>query len=120
MKFLKVIWNLFKVLVLLVLLVGVVSELLSIPGCNRFKRYCSYGSMQEMTAAEADDIWEVVPFRQDGSNFTAVVAAPCRFMASGPAVLIYDSDGKLIDCNRDIGDYGYRSRREMHAWKFRR
>ena len=125
MKFLKFILKLmFRIievivgLLLLVLLLVVVPWILSIPGFNRFHRYCSYKSMQEMTAAETNDIWKVVSFQQDGSNFTAVVVAPCRCLASGPGVLIYDQDGKLIDSNLDVGDYGYKSGRDQKGWKF--
>ena len=89
-----------------------------IPGYNRFRRYCSYGNVQEMMAVETNDIRKVVAFQQDGSNFTAVVVAPCRYWASGPAVLIYNQEGRLIDSNRDIGDYCYRSGRGRKDWKF--
>ena len=122
MKFLKFILKLLfrivEVIAVFLLLAGVLPCLLSIPGCNRFKRYCSYKSLQEMTAAETNDILKVVSFQQDGSNFTAVVVAPCRFLASGPGVLIYNQDGKLIDRNLDIGDYCYRSGRGQKGWKF--
>lgn len=125
MKFLKFILKLmFRIievivgLLLLVLLLVVVPWILSIPGFNRFHRYCSYKSMQEMTAAETNDILKVVSFQQDGSNFTAVVVAPCRCLASGPGVLIYDQDGKLIDSNLDVGDYVYKSGRDQKGWRF--
>ena len=125
MKFLKfILMSVFRIievivgLLLLVLLLAVIPWILSIPGCNRFHRYCSYVSLQEMTAAETNDILKVVSFQQDGSNFTAVVVAPCRFLASGPGVLIYNQDGKLIDRNLDIGDYCYRSGRGQRGWKF--
>ena len=107
-----------EVIVGLLLLIGVLTSLLDIPGCNRFHRYTSYKSLQEITAAETNDIWKVVSFQQDGSNFTAVVVAPCRFLASGPAALIYDQDGNLIDYNRDVGDFGYKSRRRNKDWNF--
>ena len=107
-----------EVIVGLLLLIGVLTSLLDIPGCNRFNRYTSYKGLQEITAAETYDIWKIVPFQQDGSNFTAVVVAPCRFLASGPAALIYDQDGKLIDYNRDGGDFCYKSRRRNKDWNF--
>lgn len=122
MKFLKFILKLLfrivEAIAVFLLLAGVLPSLLSIPGCNRFHRYCSYKSLQEMTAAETNDILKVVSFQQDGSNFTAVVVAPCRCLASGPAVLIYDQQGKLIDCNLDVGDYCYKSGRSQKGWNF--
>ena len=122
MKFLKsILMFLFRtveVIVGLLVLMFVLTNLLDIPGCNRFNRYTSYKDLQEITAAETNDIWKIVPFQQDGSNFTAVVVAPCRFLASGPAALIYDQDGKLIDYNRDVGDFGYKSRRRNKDWNF--
>lgn len=122
MKFLKFILKLLfrivEAIAVFLLLAGVLPSLLSIPGCNRFHRYCSYRSLQEMRAAETNDILKVVSFQQDGSNFTAVVVAPCRCLASGPAVLIYDQQGKLIDCNLDVGDYCYKSGRSQKGWNF--
>ena len=122
MKFLKfilkLVFRIIEVVAGLLLLAVVLPCLFSIPGCNRFHRYCSYKSLQEMTAAETNDIWKVVSFQQDGSNFTAVVVAPCRCLASGPGVLIYDQDGKLIDSNLDVGDYGYKSGRSQKGWNF--
>ena len=122
MKFLKFILKLLfrivEAIAVFLLLAGVLPSLLSIPGCNRFHRYCSYKSLQELRAAETNDILKVVSFQQDGSNFTAVVVAPCRCLASGPAVLIYDQQGKLIDCNLDVGDYCYKSGRSKKGWNF--
>ena len=122
MKFLKFILKLLfrivEAIAVFLLLAVVLPSLLSIPGCNRFHRYCSYKSLQEMTAAETNDILKVVSFQQDGSNFTAVVVAPCRCLASGPGVLIYDQDGKLIDSNLDVGDYVYKSGRDQKGWRF--
>lgn len=118
---LKLVFRIIEVVVgllLLMLLLAVIPWILSIPGCNRFHRYCSYRSLQEMRAAEANDILKVVSFQQDGSNFTAVVVAPCRCLASGPGVLIYDQDGKLIDSNLDVGDYVYKSGRDQKGWRF--
>lgn len=126
MKFLKsILMFLFRtveVIVGLLLLIGVLTSLLDIPGCNRFHRYTSYKSLQEITAAETNDIWKIVPFQQDGSNFTAVVVEPCRCFASGPAALIYNQDGKLFDRCRDVGDCTYepsqRSQRDWNFWPF--
>ena len=115
---LKLLFRAVEVIVGLLLLIGVLTSLLDIPGCNRFNRYTSYKGLQEITSAETNDIWKVVSFQQDGSNFTAVVVAPCRFLASGPAALIYDQDGKLIDYNRDVGDFCYKSRRHNKDWNF--
>ena len=118
MKFLKLVFRTVEVIVGFFLIVGLLPWLFSIPGCNRLHRYTSYKSLQEMMATETNDIWKVVSFQQDGSNFTAIVVAPCRFLASGPAALIYDQDGKLIDYNRDVGDFGYKSRRRNKDWNF--
>ena len=102
----------------LLLFMTVLSKLMNVPGHNRIERYLSYESLQEMAAAETNEIRRIIPFYQDGSNFTAVVAGICRWPASGPAVLIYDQDGTRIDCCRDIGDLGYESGRSHKEWKF--
>ena len=119
MKFaFKVLFGTVAIIGGLLLFMIVWSKLQNIPGHNRLERYMSYGSLQEMAAAETNDIRQIIPFYQDGSNFTAVVAGICRWPASGPAVLIYDHDGKRIDYCRDIGDLGYESGRRHAEWKF--
>jgi len=103
----------------LLLLLAVVPQIMSIPGCRRFQRYATYENMQEMIVAETNDIRRIIPFQQDGSNYTAVLVKPCRVMASGPAALIYDHEGRLVDRNLDTGDaYRYTSGRRAGYWKF--
>lgn len=102
----------------LLLLLAVVPEIMSIPGCRRFHRYASYENMQEMIVAETNDIKRIIPFQQDGSNYTAVLVKPCRVLGSGLAALIYDHEGRLVDRNRDIGDCRYISGRRAGDWKF--
>lgn len=94
------------------------SWFVALPGRIRFHRYCSYESLQEMRAAEADDIQQIVSFQQDGSNFTAVVAKKCHILAWGPAVLIYDHEGRFIDGALDSGDGNFVSGRGVYGWRW--
>ena len=122
MKFLKFILMLavrtVEVVLGLLLLLFLLSWLVALPGRIRFHRYCSYGSLREMRAAESDDIQQIVSFQQDGSNFTAVVARSCHLFAWGPAVLIYDHEGKFIDGALDSGDGSTVSKRDVSAWRW--
>ena len=104
----KVVLAILGVLVLAV----VASLLLDIPGCNRFSRYCSYPDMKALMDAEKDDITGTVAYERGGTNFTFVVLKPCRFLASGCAVFVYDSEGRLFDKTGDEGDDG----RFQMAW----
>ena len=110
----KVVLAILGVLVLAV----VASLLLSIPGGKRFSRYCSYPDMKALVDAERDDIVATVAYERGGTNYTFVVLKPCRFLASGCAVLVYDPEGRLIDKTGDEGDDGCsdaRPRREAGA-----
>ena len=98
----KVVLAILGVLVLAV----VASRLLSIPGGKRFSRYCSYPDMKALMDAEKDDITATLNYDRDGTNYTFVVLKPCRFLASGPAVLVYGPGGRLFDRTGDEGDDG--------------
>ncbi len=54
--------------------------------------------MKALMDAEKDDITATVDYERDGTNYTLVVFKPCRFLASGPAVLVYDPDAPLVPC----------------------
>ncbi len=96
----------------MLVLAVVVSLLLDIPGGKRFSRYCSYPDMKALMDAEKDDIAGTVAYERGGTNFTFVVLKPCRFLASGCAVLVYDPEGRLFDKTGDEGDDG----RFQRAW----
>jgi len=81
-----------------------------IPGGKRFRRYCSYSDMKALMVAEEDDITATLDYDRDGTNYTLVVLKPCRYLASGPAVLVYGPDGHLFDRTGDEGD----------DWRFQR
>ena len=85
---------------------GAASLLLDIPGGKRFNRYCSYPDMKTLMDTEKDDVSATFGYDRDGTNFIFVVLKPCRFLASGPAVLVYDFKGRLFDMSRDEGDDG--------------
>ena len=76
------------------------------PGGRKYARLRDYPSKEALIAAEPQEVKKVVDFRQDGTNYTAVVLPCMRFLASGPAVLIYDSTGKRVDACYDSGDNG--------------
>ena len=93
-------------------LLAAASLLLDIPGCNRFSRYCSYPDMKSLMDAEKDDIVATGSYERGGTNFTCVVLKPCRLLASGCAVFVYDPEGRLFDKTIDEGDDG----RFQRAW----
>ena len=111
----KVVLAILGVLVLAV----VASLLLSIPGCKRFSRYCSYPDMKALMDAERDDIVATVAYERGGTNYTFVVLKPCRFLASGCAVLVYDPEGRLFDKTGDEGDDGCFQRTWPRPWCWR-
>ena len=111
----KVVLAILGVLVLAV----VASALLSIPGGKRFSRYCSYPDMKALMVAERDDIVATVAYERGGTNYTFVVLKPCRFLASGCAVLVYDPEGRLFDKTGDEGDDGRFQREWPRPWNWR-
>jgi hypothetical protein len=100
-------------------LLAAASLLLDIPGCKRFSRYCSYPDMKALMDAERDDIVATVAYERGGTNYTFVVLKPCRFLASGCAVLVYDPEGRLFDKTGDEGDDGCFQRAWPRPWCWR-
>lgn len=100
-------------------LLATASLLLDIPGCNRFSRYCFYPDMKALMDAERDDIVATVAYERGGTNYTFVVLKPCRFLASGCAVLVYDPEGRLFDKTGDEGDDGCFQRAWPRPWCWR-
>ena len=110
----------FVLAILGVLVLAVVASLLlSIPGGKRFSRYCSYPDMKALMDAERDDIVATVAYERGGTNYTFVVLKPCRFLASGCAVLVYDPEGRLFDKTGDEGDDGCFQRAWPRPWCWR-
>jgi len=85
-------------------LLMVASVLPDIPGAKRFRRYCSYPNKDALIAAETNDVTFVSDCLLNGTNYVVVDMRPCRFLASGPAVLVYGPDGRLFDKTSDEGD----------------
>lgn len=75
-----------------------------IPGSRKYDRLKDYPNKEALLAAEPEEVSKIVDFRQDGTNYTAVVLSCMRFLASGPAVFIYNEDGIRIDQCYDSGD----------------
>ena len=120
--FVKALFGVAKVVlaILGVLVLAVVASLLpDIPGCKRFNRYCSYPDMKSLMDAEKDDIVATGSYERGGTNFTFVVLKPCRFLASGCAVLVYDPEGRLFDKTGDEGDDGRFQRAWPRPWCWR-
>ena len=90
-----------------------------IPGGKRFRRYCSYSDMKALMVAEEDDITATLDYDRDGTNYTLVVLKPCRYLASGPAVLVYGPDGNLFDRTGDEGGDGRFQREWPRPWNWR-
>ena len=100
-------------------LAAAASLLLDIPRCKRFSRYCSYPDMKALMDAEKHEIIGTVAYERGGTNFTLVVLKPCRFLASGCAVLVYDPEGRLFDKTGDEGDDGRFQREWPRPWNWR-
>lgn len=75
-----------------------------IPGMRKFARLCDYPTKDALIAAEPQEVARTIDFTQNGTNYTAVVLSWIGFLPSGPAVIIYDADGCLIDRCSDSGD----------------
>ncbi len=75
-----------------------------IPGMRKFARLCDYPTKDALIAAEPQEVSRTIDFTQNGTNYTAVVLSCIGFLPSGPAVIIYDADGYLIDRCADSGD----------------
>ena len=117
-RILKVAIGAAAALVVLALLTAL-SIALDIPGGKRFRRYCSYSDMKALMVGEKDDITATLDYNRDGTNYTLVVLRPCRFLASGPAVLVYGPDGRLFDRTGDEGDDGRFQREWPRPWNWR-
>ena len=75
--------------------------------------------MKALMVAEEDDITATLDYDRDGTNYTLVVLKPCRYLASGPAVLVYGPDGHLFDRTGDEGDDGRFQREWPRPWNWR-
>jgi len=75
-----------------------------IPGMRKFARLCDYPTKDALIAAEPQEVTRTIAFTQNGTNYTAVVLSCIGFLPSGPAVIIYDADGRLMDRCADSGD----------------
>ena len=99
----------------LVLLIAVII-LPDVPGAKRFRRYCSYPNKDALIAAETNDVTFVSDCLLNGTNYVVVDMRSCRFLASGPAVLVYGPDGRLFDKTGDEGD----DSRFQQTWHWRK
>lgn len=108
----KVLFRIVKVMTFCMGAVLILGILINIPGYGRFKRYLSYPDMKALINAEKDDIVSTIKYERNGTDYTFVLLKPCRFLASGAAVLVYDPEGRLFDKSRDSGDDG----RFQRAW----
>ena len=118
-QFLKVFWLVAKYTLAtvgaLVLLIAVII-LPDVPGAKRFRRYCSYPNKDALIVAETNDVTFVSDCLLNGTNYVVVVMKPCRFLASGSAVLVYGPDGRLFDKTGDEGD----DSRFQQTWHWRK
>ena len=110
-----------RIIIVLFLVIAAMatSLLFDIPGGKRFKRYCSYPDMKALLEEETENITATMDYERDGTNYTLVVFKPCRFLASGPAVLVYDPDGRLFDKSGDEGDDVRFQRAWPRPWRWR-
>ena len=74
------------------------------PGIWKFHRFCSYPGKAALLAAEPDEVTQIVDFTQDGRSYTAVVLTPMSYSPIGPAVIVYNGQGEMVDYRRDSGE----------------
>ena len=74
------------------------------PGIWKFHRLCSYPGKAALLAAEPDEVTRIVDFTQDGRSYTAVVLTPMSYSPIGPAVIVYNGQGEMVDYCRDSGE----------------
>ena len=118
-RFLNIFWLVAKYTLATVgvfVLLMVASVLPDIPGAKRFRRYRSYPNKDALIAAETNDVTFVSDCLLNGTNYVVVDMRPCRFLASGPAVLVYGPDGRLFDKTGDEGD----DSRFQQTWHWRK
>ena len=115
----KAVLGVVKVVLVMFILLMASTILLDIPGRQRFRRYCSYSDVKALMDAKKDDIIDMIDAVRDGTNYTFAVLKPCRFLASGPAVLVYGPDGRLFDRTRDEGDDGRFKQTWPRPWHWR-
>jgi len=94
-----------------------VSIVVEMPGSKLFGRYLEYPNKDALLAAEAPNVMHVAECAANGMNVTVVVMKPCRLLASGPGVLVYNEDGKLIDNTIDEGDDSRFEREWGDVWR---
>lgn len=87
-----------------VLLPGMIAFTPSIPGIIKFSRLSGYQTKNALLAAEPCEVKKTVEFIQNGTNFTAIFLSPIGLLPSGPPIIIYDANGRRVDCCRDSGD----------------
>lgn len=74
------------------------------PGSRQFARFLKYPDKESLLAAEATNVWAVIECETNGTKVTIIDAGWFGFMPSGPGMLVYDAEGKLVDRTRDLGD----------------
>jgi len=118
--YLKVCWKMLKFALAAAGTLAVfvaVAIIVEIPGSKLFGRYLEYPNKDALLAAEAPNVMHVAECVANGMNVTVVVMKPCRLLASGPGVLVYNEDGKLIDNTIDEGDDSRFQREWGGVWR---
>ena len=70
------------------------------------RKFCRYSKMpkDEFLLAASNEVVRVAGITKNGTNFTVVVAGRMRNLASGPAVFVFDEEGRQVDHTRDYND----------------
>ena len=95
----------------------VLIALLEIPGLNKASCLVKYENKEALILNEAEQVTKTFNFTQGGSNYTAIVLKPIGALSSGPAVLVADATGQIIDRCRDYGDNMRFRERWAFSWK---
>jgi len=78
--------------------------LLELPDMRRFERYCAYPTQGALLAAEPDAVKKVWKVELNGTTYTIFNMGFVGFLPSGPACLVYDASGRLVDWTMDEGE----------------
>ena len=96
---------------------AVLIALLEVPSFDAASCLVKYENKEALILNEAEQVTKTFDFTQDGTNYTAIVLKPIGALSSGPAVLVADATGHIIDRCRDYGDNTRFNGRWAFSWK---
>ena len=77
---------------------------LEMPDAKRFKRYCTYPTLEALMEVEPAVAKSIKMVEFEGNTYTMINLGPMGFLPSGSAYLVYDANNRLVDRTKDGGD----------------